>query len=285
MILITGATGTIGGELVKQLAASGTKARALVRDRSKAAVIEQFGFEMVEGDLAKPGTLDAALSSIERVFLLSSPGPQIVTAEGNLIEAAKRAGVKHVVKLSAIGADADSRLMLGWWHGQVEKRLADSGLTYTMLQPNSFMQNFFGFAPTIKAHDAFYAPMKDGQLSVVDARDIAAVAKAALTEDGHENKTYVITGPEALSYAEIAEKFSGVLGRKISYVDVEPEAARKGMMAAGMPEWFAEALNELFAVFSAGHGATVTNVVREVARKEPITFDQFAQDYAAAFKH
>jgi len=242
------------------------------------------GFEIAEGDLAKPETLGAALAGIEKVFLLSSPGPQMVSAESNLIEAAKRGGVKHVVKLSAMGADVDSPLMLGWWHGQVEKRLEDSGLPFTNLRPNAFMQNFLGFAPTIKAHDAFFAPVKGGQFSVVDARDIAAVAKAALTEAGHENKTYVITGPAALSYAEIAEKLSDVLGRKISYVDVPPEAAKKGMMDAGMPEWFAEALNELYGAWSEGYGATITNVVREVAKKEPITFDEFACDYAHAFK-
>ncbi|MDQ3684356.1 MAG: SDR family oxidoreductase [Acidobacteriota bacterium] len=284
MILITGATGTVGSELVKQLAASGTRARALVRNRAKATSLEQTGFEVAEGDLAKPETLEAALQGVERVFLLSSPGPQMVTAEGNLVEAAKRAGVKHVVKLSAIGAAADSSLMLGWWHGQIEKQIEESGLAFTHLRPNSFMQNFLGFAPTIKAHDAFYAPMKDAQSSVVDARDIAAVAKAALTEAGHENQIYTITGPEALSYTEIAEKLSSVLGRKISYVDVPPEAAKKGMMDAGMPEWFAEALNELYAAWTEGYGAIVTDVVRDVAKKESITFDGFARDYAPAFK-
>lgn len=284
MILLTGATGTVGGELAKQLADAGVRARALVRHRAKATPLEEAGFEIVEGDLTKPETLDVALRGVERVFLLSSPGPQIVTAEGNLVEAAKRAGVSHIVKLSAIGADANSPLMLGWWHGQVEKQIEESGLAFTHLRPNSFMQNFLGFAPTIKAHDAFYAPMKDGQSSVVDARDIAAVAKAALTEAGHENQSYTITGPEALSYTEIAEKLSHVLGRKISYVDVPPEAAKKGMMDAGMPEWFAEALNELYAAWTEGHGAIVTDVVREVAQKEPIAFDQFARDYAPAFK-
>jgi len=284
MILMTGATGTVGSELVKQLQASGAKARALVRNRAKAASLEGAGFEVVEGDLTKPETLDVALQGVERVFLLSSPGPQMVAAEGNFVEAAKRAGVKHVVKLSAIGADADSKLIFGWWHGQIEKQLEESGMTYTHLRPNSFMQNFLGFAPTIKAHDAFYAPMKDGLSSVVDARDIAAVAKAALTEVGHENQTYVITGPEALSYTEMAEKLSGMLGRKISYVDVPPEAAKRGMMDAGMPEWFAEALNELYAAWTEGHGAIVTGVVRDVTKKEPLTFDEFARDYAGAFK-
>jgi len=284
MILLTGATGTVGGALAEQLAASGVRARALVRNRAKAAPLKDAGFEVVEGDLAKPEMLDAALQGVERVFLLSSPGPQMVTAEGNLVEAAKRTGVSHVVKLSAIGAAADSPLMLGWWHGQIERQLEESGMTYTHLRPNSFMQNFLGFAPTIKAHDAFYAPMKDGLSSVVDARDIAAVAKAALTEAGHENQTYTITGPEALSYTEIAEKLSSVLGRKISYVDVPPEAAKRGMMDAGMPEWFAEALNELYAAWTEGHGAIVTNVVRGVAQKEPLTFDEFARDYAPAFK-
>ena len=159
-----------------------------------------------------------------------------------------------------------------------------SGMAYTHLRPNQFMQNFLGFAPSIARQGVFYAPMKDARTSLVDVRDIAAVAAAVLTGAGHEGKTYVITGPESLSYAQIAEKLAAVLGRKVEYVDVTPEQAKSGMTASGMPEWLADAINELYGPWSRGAGEVTTNVVREVAGKQAISFDQFARDHVAAFQ-
>lgn len=284
MILITGATGTNGSELVKQLSNDGVRVRALVRSRAKASAIEGANVEIVEGDLGKPETLDAALAGVEKVFLLTSPTERMAEQEGNMIEAAKRAGVGHVVKFSAIGADVNAPYLLGRMHGEVEKQLADSGIAYTLLKPNGFMQNTLGFASTIASQGAFYAPLKDAKVSYVDARDIVAVAAKTLTGTGHEGKAYEITGPEALSNHDIAEKLSVALDTKVAYVDVPPDAARQGMLAVGMSEWLADALIELFAFYTGGHAAMVTNTVSEVAKKEPTTFDQFARDHAHIFR-
>lgn len=284
MILITGATGTAGSEIVKRLSAVGKPFRVLVRNREKAARLAGPGVEIAEGDLGKPDSLDRALEGVEKALLLSSPDPKQVELQGNFIQAAKRAGVKHVVKFSAMGAAADSQMTLARWHGQTEKQLEQSGMAYTHLQPNQFMQNFLGFAPSIAAEGVFYAPLKQARSSVVDVRDIAAVASAVLTGAGHEGKTYVITGPEALTYAQIAEKLSTVAGRKVNYIDVTPEQSKAGMIAAGMPAWLADAVNELYIPWSQGAGATTTNVIREVAGKQPTGFDQFARDHAAVFR-
>jgi uncharacterized protein YbjT (DUF2867 family) len=284
MILVTGAPGNIGSQVVKQLAAKGTEMRLFVHKPEKASALKGPGIQVAIGDLAKPKTVDAALSDVKRAFLLSPADPCQVEWQANFIEAAKRAGVRRIVRLSALGADLNAPIALARWHAQAEKLLEESGIAYTHLQPHYFMQNMLEFAPTIATQNAFYLPAKDGKIGLVDTRDIAAVAVAALTEDGHEGNTYQITGPEALTFDEIAEKLSNVLGKKVSYVDVPPEVARKGMIDTGMPEWFATDLVALFGTFSAGYGAIVTNTVADVAHKRPISFDQFAHDYIQAFE-
>ncbi|HEX8707107.1 MAG TPA: SDR family oxidoreductase [Pyrinomonadaceae bacterium] len=283
-ILVTGATGQIGSLLVERLAGAGVPARALVRSREKAARIEQLGLEPFVGDFDAPETLRPALDGVEKVFLLSAPDQRQVELQGNLIEAARGAGVRHIVKLSAIGTGPDSPFSLGRWHYQTEQEIERSGMRYTHLRPNGFMQNALMFAPTIRGQGAFYGSLGETKVSYVDARDVAAVALATLTEDGHEGKAYEVTGPESLSYREIAGALSSVLGKEVRYVDVPMEAARQGMMGAGMPEWLADALVELFEFYRMGGAAHVTETVREVAGSEPISVSRFAADYAGAFK-
>lgn len=283
-ILITGATGSIGGQVVKQLVDRGASLRALVRSEQKAAALAQPGVEAVIGDLAKPDTLAAALEGVERAFLLTGPDLAQAELQGNFIEAAKKAGVKHLVKLSALGVAEESPIILARLHWQTEQQLAGSGLGYTILQPHFFMQNLLGFASTIATEGKFYAPLKDGKIGMVDVRDIAAVAVATLMETGHDGQTYVITGPESLSFAEVAEKISAAIARPVSYIDVPPEAAQQAMQAMGMPDWFVNDMLTLYAVFRAGHGDLVTDTVAKIGGKNPISFDQFAKDFAHVFK-
>lgn len=287
MILITGATGYIGSELVKQLKAGGVTVRVLARNRQKATALEGPGVEIVEGDFDKPETLDAAFEGVEKAFLLSSAGPEMVELQGNFLQAAQRAGTRHVVKVSSGGitADGNSPVEDGRWHRQVEKQLEESGMAWTHLRPSFFMQNIERyFAPTIKEQSAFYAPMGDTKAAMVDVRDIAAVAAAALTEPGHEGKAYVVTGPETLSLYEVAEKLSAVIGKQVSYVDVPTQEYVKQMQDAGQPEWLITIMSELPLGLETGGSSEVTNVVREVAKKQPISFDQYLREYAPAFK-
>jgi uncharacterized protein YbjT (DUF2867 family) len=285
MILISGATGTNGSEIVRLLSASGVPLRALVRNRAKAEPLAQLpGVEIVEGDFDKPETLIPALEGVDKAFMLPPLLQNMVELQHNFIEAAKQAGVKHVVKLSAFGADPNSSIMFGKWHGQSEKELEASGLAYTHLQPNGFWQNQLAFGQSIASDGKFYLPSADAKISNVDTRDIAAVAAAVMREDGHEGKTYLITGPEALSYYECADIFSKLLGKPVTYVDVTPEDYKATLMQWGVPEWLADALNELFGIYRLGYGAVVTNVVAEVAKKEPITFEQFVRDHIAVFQ-
>jgi uncharacterized protein YbjT (DUF2867 family) len=285
MILITGATGTTGREVVAELRGLGARGvRALVRDPARADFIRAAGFEAVAGDFERPETLGPALAGVERALLLTPPTPDTVTHQREFIEAATTAGVRHVVKLSAVGADADAPEGFGKWHGQSENLLKTSGLDWTILRPNFFMQNLLGQAGQIASTGSIFQPVGDARASFIDARDIAAVAARTLTEEGHEGQTYVLTGPEALSYREVAAKLSEATGRSINYVPISPEQFRAGALGAGLPEWLVSALERLNELFAAGHAAGVTDAVRRVGRKEPATFDQFARDHAAAFK-
>jgi uncharacterized protein YbjT (DUF2867 family) len=284
-ILVTGSTGTVGSILVKKLAAAGAPARALIRSREKAEAIEKAGIEAFIGDFDKPETLRPALEGIEKVFLLSAPDPRQAELQSNLVQAAKASGVRHIVKLSAIGVgDELDAISLGRLHRETEEEIERSGIDYTHLRPNGFMQNAFMFASTIKSQGAFYAPLGDAKVSYVDARDVAAVAFHTLTEDGHEGKAYEITGPEALSYDDVAREFSSVLGREVKYVDVPADVAREAMIGLGLQAWLADALIELFTFYRNGLAARVTDTVREITNRQPLTFAQFAKDYAQAFQ-
>jgi uncharacterized protein YbjT (DUF2867 family) len=285
MILITGATGTVGREVIGELQRLGaTGVRALVRDPARASFIREAGFETVEGDFDRPETLDAALEGVERAFLLTPPSPHTVAQHAAFIEAAKRAGVRRVVKLSAVGADSSAPEGFGKWHGQSEELLRSSGLGWTILRPNFFMQNLLGQAGAIAAQGAVYQPVGDARASFIDVRDIAAVAARTLTDEGHEGETYVLTGPEALSYTDVAAKLSEATGRPVAYVAITPEQFREGALAQGLPEWLVSALERLNELAVSGDAEEVTEDVRRVGGREPKTFDEFARDHAKAFR-
>ena len=283
MILITGGTGTAGREISKALERMGARHRSLVRDLARAAASASSNVDLVEGDLSRPETLAAALDGVEKALLLTAASPEAVQQQRNFIAAAKRAGVRYVVKFSSYGAGLHAPHFFGRQHGEGERRLEDSGLPFTMLRPNGFFQNFLGNAGSIQARSAFHAPAGEMKFSAVDVRDIAAVAAHVLTEDGHQWQRYSITGPEALSHAEIAERFSQVLGRTIRYVDVPEDAAREWMLAAGIPPWTVDKLLDLYRYYRSGAAAEVTWEIERVGRKAPIAFQQFVRDHAAAF--
>ena len=217
MILVTGSTGRVGSDLVRQLSAKGTRVRALARDAAKGAALEAPGVEIARGDLGDPASLDAAMQGIERVFLLSSVDQGQAELQGNVVKAAKRAGVRHIVKLGAAGTGLDSPITVARLHTQTEKEIEASGIPYTFLKPALFMQFLMTHAPSIRSDGAFHMPMRDGNVPMIDVRDIAAVAAAVLTTPGHEGKAYTLTGPEALSMSEVAQKLGAAIGKPVKY--------------------------------------------------------------------
>jgi uncharacterized protein YbjT (DUF2867 family) len=283
MILITGATGRIGGATLKYLASRGMALRALIRSPDKAASVAAPGVETVIGDLAEPHSLEAALEAVDAALLVSPLDPRQVELQGNFIEAAKRAGHVHIVKVSGLGTALDSSVRSGRWHAQIEKHLEDSGLPFTHLRPPFFMQNILRFAPAIRANSEFVGALRQGKVAMIDVHDIAAVAGTALTTPGHAGKAYVVTGPEALSYQEIAERISAILGRKVTYNDMPLEAVWERLRASGMPEWHVQVQIDFSTALRAGQAATVTDVVAAVTGRQPRTFVQFFQEHRDLF--
>lgn len=283
MILITGATGNNGQELVRQLTAAGRQVRALVRNPAKAGNLKGANVELAVGDFEQPAALEAALRGVDEAFLLTPVVERSVQWQRAFIEAVQRARVKHLVKFSGMGAHAGSGSELLRLHAETDDLLRSSGVPFTILQPNSFHQNMLLSTATIKAQGRFYLPLKNAPQSTVDIRDINAVAARVFTSSGHEGKTYVITGPEALTFQQAAEKLSSVLGRKIQYVDVPLSAAADGMRQSGMPEWNVHAVSDLLDYFATGAAATVTDTVPRLLGHPAISFEQFVKDHRAVF--
>ncbi len=278
MILVTGATGTIGSEVVRQLVTSGQHPRALVRDPTTARQRLGGQVEPVVGDLDRPETIAAALAGVDRVFLLTTQSAQQPQWEQGVIQAATRAGVGHLVKLSVFRADAQSPLQVARQHGQVERALARSGLAYTVLRPVFFMQNLLGMV-----RDGTIATATgNGRVAMVDARDIAAVAVAALGSHGHAGKVYTLTGPQALSFDEVARIVSQQAGRQLRHVRVLPDAVRDALQARGVAAWFAADMAKLHGMLAAGYEEIVTGDVRSVTGSPPRTLARFAADFTGA---
>lgn len=285
MILVTGATGLSGSELVRRLSAKGIPSRALVRNLAKAQSLASLpNIEVVEGDMARPDSLSEALRGVDRAMLISSSDPTMLDVQSSFIDAARKAGVKHVVKLSGIIPELDSPFRFARMHAEIEKRLEDSGVAYTHLRAGEFMPSYFRQVPSIVARGILALPMGDARIASLDIGDIAEVAIAALTTSGHEGKTYPLTGPEALTMAEVAEKLSAATGKAIRYVDVPPEEAKKARLAAGLPPYLAEGLDELFAERRKGKESVVWPTIEEVFGFQPTTFDEFARRNAGIFR-
>jgi uncharacterized protein YbjT (DUF2867 family) len=286
MILVTGATGTNGRLVVQALLRAGVPVRAMVQNPTKAADLQQAGAQLVAADFDQPATLDGALVGVERSLLLSAVDEQQMEREARFIERAKKAGLRHLVKFSAIGAHPAASFTFGRQHGRSERIIMDSGLAFTFIQPNFFMQNLLWSADAIKARGELYSSLGETPASHVDARDIASVIAATLTDpiDRHVGRIHLVTGPAALTFAQVAETFSRVLRRPVRYVDLTDEQLKAGLLASGQRDWQATALVELNSYARQGHASVVTDTVERVGGRAARTLQQWVQDHAAAFR-
>jgi uncharacterized protein YbjT (DUF2867 family) len=288
-ILVTGASGNIGSEVVKQLLsdAPAVSIKAAVHSRQNVKKVRDGDrVKVVPIDYNERDTLREALKDVDKLFLLTPDVPNAPDLASNAVIEAKKAGIRHIVKQSVMGADLKADVGTMRLHRQVEEIIEQSGIPFTFLRPNEFMQNFINFhSPSIKGNNAFYLPLEDAKVSLVDGRDIAAVAvKSLLDEDKHKNKTYLITGPEALSYHQVAEMLSNATGKKISYVNISEEEAKVAMKEIGMSDWLINTVSELSDYFRKGKASEISSAVEEVTERKPISFYQFANDYAEAFR-
>jgi uncharacterized protein YbjT (DUF2867 family) len=276
MILVIGATGTVGSEVVRQLVATGERPRALVRDPATARQRLGDQVEQVVGDLDRPETIAAALAGVDRVFLLTTQSSRQPEWERAVIGAAARTGVGQLVKLSVFRADEQSPLQVARQHGKAERVLAQSGLAATILRPVFFMQNLLAMV-----HDGAIATAAgDGRVAMVDARDIAAVAVATLTGGGHAGKTYTLTGPEALSFYQVASILSRQTGRPLRHVRVPPDKVRVALQGRGVAAWYADDMAKLHSMLAVGYEEVVTDDIHRVTGRPPRTLAQFAGDHA-----
>ena len=280
MICVTGAGGTLSREVIRQLEQQ-VPFRAAYFSGRAAAAARARGIQAVVIDYNQPATLRTAFQGCDTLFLLGPNALNQTELELNAVDAAMAAGVRHIVKQSVMGA-AEEAYSLANIHRPVEKAIEESGLAWTFLRPNSFMQNTVTFmAQTIRAEGAFYSASGRARISHVDVRDIAAVAVTALRAPGHEGRIYTLSGPEALTYDEMANALSKTLGRAIRHITLSPTELKAGMLAEGMPEAIAERMLDLERYFRENRASCITEDVRRVTGREPGRFAQYVQATAS----
>jgi uncharacterized protein YbjT (DUF2867 family) len=282
-ILVTGATGNVGPHLIRELAARGERVRAFVRDAAKGRALLGDNADLAVGDFADPSSIAAAVDGVDRAFLLTPSHPEMVTYERAILDAAVAARVRRVVKMSTVGADPRSDGRFASWQGQCEELLRATAIPSVILRSSYHMTNVFFFAESIRSTGKIVAPVDDAKIAMVDRRDLAAVAALALTEEGHDGRTYVISGPEAITYHEVADRLSQVLGKIVEFVDVPDEAAIAAALQAGAPEWMALGIGEVHRQLKRGIAAQTSDVVRVLLEREPYGFADFARDTAGVF--
>lgn len=279
MVVLTGATGNVGTELLRLLSERGAAVRAVSRRPPRDS--PPAGVRWITADLADRESLPAALEGADRLFLLTGNVENAVRLQKNAIEAASAAGVRHVVKLSALGASDHSTSVIGVWHHNVERTLAESGVEWTILRPHVFMQNVLDQREAIRSERTLRSPSGEARLPMIDARDIAAVAAMALTEPGHEGRRYTLTGAEPISWREAAAILSDLLGTEVAYVPESEDEAWRRLHGAGLPPWLVAAQLELARYQRRGGGTDiVTGTVQAVTGRPPRSFREFAADVA-----
>ncbi len=294
-LLVTGASGTVGHELVKQLLAlsplPNQNVIAGVHSRDGAEKLRQYSkLKMVDLDYNKPDTVASAFKNVHSLFLLTIPNPDFMDNFAAVIKLAKDNGISYIVKLSVQETiDLEPKTMLGRLHKLEEKIIGESGIPHNFLCPTGFMQNFVTFyGYTIRTQNVFYAPAGDGKVSFVDSRDIATVAATLMLShsserEQYENQSFNLTGPEALSYGQVAEIISNIVGRKISYRDIPENDARVNMEKLGMKTWLVDAIIELHNITKSGKASMTTDAVESITGKKPHRFEEFVIDNISSF--
>ena len=288
MILVIGGRSKIGAALIGELLGRGQQVRALVRAGEPAGGLPA-GAEAVTGDLADEGSLVTAMGGIEKVFLLSSPHPDATRWHRHAIDAGRRTQVQLLVRSSILGADRESPAEFISAHTACDRYLEDSGLPHVIVRPNLFLQNIpESTVPSIDASGTFYVNAGQARISMVDTRDVAAVAAVVLTEPGHAGAHYDVTGPQALSYTDVAAKLTSATGRQMTYVDAPDRAVRQALLGAGLNPWFASALVGLYQDYrrsgTDGYAAQVTSTVQRVTGRPARSLDDLLGEIAPSWQ-
>jgi uncharacterized protein YbjT (DUF2867 family) len=283
MILVTGATGKTGSDVARGLRALGKPVRTIARNAEKAQSLVKLGVEVVTGDGTDLAILRNALNDVEQVVMIYPNGPAQLGLEKGLVDAARVAGIDRIVKLSSMEALAHMTNPVHQTHYQSEQHIKASGIAWTMIRPNFYMQNFFGNAFTIKSEGKFYLPMGKGRAVMTDTRDVAAATVHVLTTPGHANQTYEITGPTLMSFADVAADFAKVLGKPVEYVDQDPAAYKAHLGKFLSSTWHLDAVCDIFKEIREGYITEPVDTFKRLLGREPTTFQQFVSDHRGLF--
>ena len=283
MILVTGATGNAGAQVVHALVQDGQEVRAFVRDADKGYALFGDAVELAVGDFADPQSVRAALEGAQALFLSCADDPRRVEWETAAIDNAAAAGVRRIVKLSSIAAEPGSPVAFWDWHGRVERHLRRSAVSSTVLRSSVYMTNVLAGAEQVALEGRLHAPAGDARIAMIDPRDVGAAGAAALTSAGHDDRSYVLTGPQAITYAQIAAELSSVTGRAVEFIDLPDEHAAQGMVQGGMPNAIAQQVVNVFAMLRQGMAERVRDGVESLTGRAPRDFASFARDHAFVF--
>jgi uncharacterized protein YbjT (DUF2867 family) len=282
-VLVTGPTGNTGSALIEELARRGVPFRAMVRSAKGTERLVKPPESVAVADFDDETALASALTGVDRAYLVTPSSERAQAQQLRFAELAAAAGVQHLVVLSQLGARADSPVRFLRYHAIVEQRVAELGLTHTFLRPNLYFQGLLDFAAGIASQGQFGAPIGDARVSAIDVRDIGAVAAAVLSESGHANQTYTLTGPRAVTHAEMAQALGPIIGRNVNFVDVTPEVFAQ-LLSGILPDWQIEGLLEDYAHYRRGEAAAVSTAVEDITGRPAFSFEQFATDYADRFR-
>ena len=284
MILLTGATGKTGSATAKALNERGIKFRALIRNEEKREGIESLGGEVIIGSIENKEAVDQSMVDIETALILLPNSENQLSLEKQLVDSAKQAGANRIVKMSSIEATPDATSPIPRLHLESEEYIKQSGLNWTMVKPNFYMQNLLASAATIKDQGKIFLPMGEGKTGMIDTTDVGKVLAKVLSEDGHESMNHEITGPEILSFFEVAEIFTQGLGKQVDYVDV-PLAAYKETLGQFLTnQWHLDAVIDLFKGIADGGIEEKTDTYSNLMGESPKSLSQFISENSFIFK-
>ena len=284
MILITGATGKTGSATAKSLGEKGETFRALIRNEEKKEGLESLGGEVVIGSIENTEVVNQSMQGVKTVLVLLPNSESQLALEKQLVDSAKQAGVERIVKMSSIEATPDATSPIPKLHLESEEYIKQSGLAWTMIKPNFYMQNLLASAGTIKEQGKIFLPMGDGKTGMIDTTDVGKVLAKVLSEDGHESMNHEITGPEILSFYEVAETFSQVLGKQVDYVDVPIDAYKETLGQFLTNQWHLDAVIDLFKGIAEGGIEDKTDTFNELMGETPKSLSQFLAENSFIFK-
>jgi uncharacterized protein YbjT (DUF2867 family) len=280
-IVVTGANGTIGSRVVEDLVKRGKRVVAMVRDAEKGKPLEALGAGIALGSFEDAASLERTFAEADTVVLITAANARAAEQTIAAIDAAKKAGVRKIVRISALKAALDGPTDNTRQHGRTEKALRDSGLAYVILRPHFFMQNLFGSLGTATGQGKLFAGTGEGRLGMVDTRDVADAAAAAATTDAFDGGTYELTGPASIDYASVAAAIGRGLGREVTFVPITPDAVAETMRGFGLDDWTVGIIRDYTAAYATGFGDFTTDAVSKITGHAPRSIDDFVREMLA----